>query len=208
MVARLQEQLEHFLGMMARVLDQTRRRVFEGESVPATEKVVSVFEKHTDIIRKDYKETYYGHKICLNVGKSSMVLDCQILDGNPADSQLAVAAIERQQEIYGKAPRQVVFDGSFASDPNLKAIKELGARDVVFTKGRSLKVSDMAKSLYVYRKLRNFRAGIEGCISFLKRTFGLVRCTWRSLPSFKTYVWSSIVSCNLLLMARALLNSS
>ena len=207
-VARLQEQLEHFLGMMARVLDQTRRRVFEGESVPATEKVVSVFEKHTDIIRKDYKETYYGHKICLNVGKSSMVLDCQILDGNPADSQLAVAAIERQQEIYGKAPRQVVFDGSFASDPNLKAIKELGARDVVFTKGRSLKVSDMAKSLYVYRKLRNFRAGIEGCISFLKRTFGLVRCTWRSLPSFKTYVWSSIVSCNLLLMARALLNSS
>ena len=203
--ARLIEQLEHFLGLIERTLDQTRRRVFEGQSVPATEKLVSVFEDHTDIIRKDFKETYYGHKICLNVGKTSMVLDCQILEGNPADAKLAVEAIERQREIYGKPPRQAAFDGGFASAANLEALKELGAKDVVFTKGRSLKVSDMAKSLYVYRKLRNFRAGIEGVISFLKRSFGLDRCTWRSWPSFKSYVWSSIVASNLLLMARAVL---
>ena len=63
----------------------------------------------------------------------------------------------------------------------------------------------MAKSLYVYRKLRNFRAGIEGVISYLKRTFGLHRCTWRSWPSFQSYVWSSILASNLLIMARAVL---
>jgi len=202
---RIREKLEHYLDLLARILDQTCRRIFQGESVPATEKIVSIFEDHTDIIRKDFKETYYGHKICLNVGKTSMVLDCQILEGNPADVTLALEAVSRQREIHGKAPRQVVFDGSFTSSANLTDIKGLGAKDVVFTKGRTLEISSMAKSLYVYRKLRHFRAGIEGVISFLKRSFGLDRCTWRSWPSFKSYVWSSIIASNMLLMARAVL---
>lgn len=204
--ARILEQIEGYLGLIERVLDQTRRRVFNEETVPAQEKVVSVFEDHSDIIRKDFRETYYGHKICINVGKTSMVLDCQILEGNPADSTLALGAITRQKEIFGASPKQVVFDGAFSSKANLAEIKELGVKDVVFSKGQYLKISDMAKSLYVYRKLRNFRAGIEGVISYLKRTFGLHRCTWRSWPSFKSYIWSSIVASNLLLMARAVLN--
>ncbi len=203
----LEQKLARFLDLIERTLDQTRRRVFDGESVHASEKLVSVFEDHSDIIRKDFKNTYYGHKICLTGGKSSMVLDCQIFRGNPADANMAVPSVERQQDIYGKAPRQVVFDGAFSSASNLEKIQELGTQDVVFSKS-SLKISEMAKSLYVYRKLRNFRAGIEGCISFLKRTFGLHRCTWRSLSSFKSYVWSSIVSCNLLVMARTILSQA
>ena len=202
----LEAQLLRFLDLIERTLDQTRRRVFDGQSVHASEKLVSVFEDHSDIIRKDFKNTYYGHKICLTGGKSSMILDCQIFRGNPSDANMALQSVERQQEIYGQAPRQVVFDGAFSSADNLDKIQALGTHDVVFSKS-SLKISDMAKSLYVYRKLRNFRAGIEGCISFLKRTFGLHRCTWRSYPSFQSYVWSSIVSCNLLLLSRALLKS-
>ena len=204
----LMSQIQRFLGLTDRTLDQIRRRVFNGEAVPAGEKLVSVFEQHTDIIRKDHRDTYYGHKVCLTGGKSSMILDCQILDGNPADSTLAVPAMKRHQRTYGRAPRQAVFDGAFASGANLNEIKDLGVQDVVFSKGRYLKISDMAKSLWVYRKLRNFRAGIEGCISFLKRTFGLDRCTWRSHPSFKSYVWSSILACNFLLMARAVVSSA
>lgn len=201
----LKHELLHFLGLTQRVLDQTLRRVVKGESIPASEKIVSIFEEHTDVIRKDYRDTYYGHKICLTGGKSSMILDCQILDGNPGDVTLAVSTMERHQSIYGRAPRQAVFDGAFASRSNLKEIKDLGVQDVAFSKGRSLKISDMAKSTWVYRNLRRFRAGIEGCISFLKRAFGLDRCTWRTLPSFKSYVWSSVIACNLLLMARALM---
>lgn len=203
---RVLQQIQQILSQLERVLDQTRRRVFQGETVPAQEKVVSIFEDHTDIIRKDFRNTYYGHKICLNVGKTSMVLDCQILRGNPADATLTQSAIERQQEILGAPPRQAVFDGAFASKANLAALKEAGTQDVVFTKGKTFKVSDMAKSTYVYRKLRNFRAGIEGVISYLKRSFGLHQCTWRTWPSFQSYVWSSIVASNLLLMARAVLS--
>ena len=201
----LLEQLRRYIVMTDRVLDQTCRRVFEGHSVPAQEKLVSVFEDHSDILRKDFRETHYGHKICLNVGKTSMVLDCQILRGNPADAKLTLPAIERQQGILGESPRQAVFDGAFGSKANLEAIKKLGTQDVVFTKGRSLHVSEMAKSHYVYRKLRHFRAGVEGVISYLKRSFGLHRCTWRSWPSFQSYVWSSILASNLLIMARAVL---
>lgn len=202
----LSRDLRHFLGLTARVLDQTSRRIRLGDIVPASEKIVSIFEEHTDVIRKDYRDTYYGHKVCLSAGKSSMILDCKILDGNPADVTLALETVTRLTEIYHRSPRQVVFDGSFASKENLRDIKKLGPRDVVFTKGRYLKISDMAKSTWVYQNLRRFRAGIEGCISFLKRAFGLDRCTWRSLRSFKSYVWSSIVACNLLLMARALIS--
>jgi IS5 family transposase len=206
LVARsLAVEIDHFLALSRRVIDQTRRRVVEGESVPAEQKIVSIFEEHTDIIRKDGRDTYYGHKVYLTVGASSMVLDCEVVRGNPADSTLATKMIDRQTQIYGRAPRQATFDGAFSSKANLEAIKNSGVEDVVFSKGRRLAVSDMARSLWVYRRLRHFRAGVEGVISFLKRVFGLRRCTWRSWHSFQSYAWSSMLTCNLLILARHLI---
>lgn len=194
--------IAHYIPLTRRVMDQTERRVFNDEKVPSNEKVVSIFEEHTDIIVKDRRETLYGHKICLTSGPSSLVTDCVVLEGNPADATLATGAIDRHIEILGRVPRQVAFDGGFATKANLGAIKGMGVEDVAFSKARGLKVSDMVRSEWVYKRLRNFRAGIEGTISLLKRVFGLDRCTWRSLPSFKSYVWRSIVTHNLLVIAR------
>jgi len=183
-------------------MSQTERRVLHEESVPSREKLVSIFEEHTDIIVKDQRETLYGHKICLTSGRSTLVTDCTILEGNPADSTLAQQTIDRHIEILGAPPNQVVYDGGFTSKANLDAIKAKGVEDVAFSKARSFSIADMVRSSSVYKKLRDFRAGIEATISFLKRVFGLDRCTWRSLPSFKSYVWSSIVTFNLLVIAR------
>ena len=201
---RIAADFEHFLVLTKKVINQTQRRVIDEERVPAEEKVVSIFEEHTDIIRKDRRETLYGHKVCMTGGSSSMILDCVILDGNPSDSTLAETMIDRQVELYERAPRQVAYDGAFSSKANLEAIKGKGVEDVAFTKAH-FAVTDMVKSSWVYQRLRRFRCGIEGVISFLKRVFGLDRCTWRSSPSFKSYVWSSIITCNLLMMARHLL---
>ena len=99
-------------------------------------------------------------------------------------------------------PRQVSADGGFASKDNLSFAKERQVKDAVFAKKRGLSVAEMAKSSWVYKKLRNFRAGIEAGISVLKRAFGLDRCTWCGWEGFRRYVWSSIVSYNLLVMAR------
>ena len=170
--------------------------------MPDAQKVVSIFEPHTDIISKGGRLNFYGHKICLTAGRSSMVLDCVVLAGNPPDSSLATDMVKRQVELFGHPPRQVAMDGAFASKDNLASIKQLGVQDVVFAKGRGLAVSEMATSSWVFRRLRNFRAGIEGVISLLKRAFGMARCPYRSLRSFKGYVWSAILASNLMLMAR------
>lgn len=196
-------ELDHYIPLAQQVIEQTERRVIKGEKLKACEKIVSIFEPHTDIIVKDRRETHYGHKLCLTTGKSGLITDCIVLDGNPADSTLSVKVVERQRDIYGRPPRQVAFDGGFASKDNLATIKgKLGVKDVAFSKRRGLKISDMAKSTWVYKKLHRFRAGIEGGISFLKRCFGLGRCLWRGLASFKAYTWASVLSANLLMLAR------
>lgn len=199
---RLAYELNHYRLLLERVIDQTERRVLRGETVSAVEKVVSIHEPHTDIIVKDGRETLYGHKIYLTGGASGLVLDCLITDGNPADSTLSTTMLQRQKEIYGRPPRQAALDGGFTSKENLREAKELGVKDVCFSKKRGLKVPDMVKSTWVYRKLRDFRAGIEGVISFLKRAFGLDRATWRGELSFRSYVWSGVLAANLLTLAR------
>ena len=171
--------LERALGILRRVMDQTERRVFKGEKVPASQKVVSFFEDHTDIIFKGGRDTQYGHKVFLSGGASNLIL-----------------------KLFRGLPRQVACDGGFASKDNLAFAKSNGVKDAVFSKRRGLSVLDMARSAWVYKKLRNFRAGIEAGISVLKRAFGLDRCKWRGWGGFKQYVWSSIVSYNLLVIAR------
>ena len=198
----LAEKLARAIGLLEKVISQTDRRVFKGEQVPASEKVVSFFEDHTDIIVKKRRETEYGHKIFLTGGKSTMILDCLIVRGNPADTEQYSPLLLRQKEIFGRMPLKVSADGGFASQDNLAFAKRHGVKDAVFAKKRGLSVLAMAKSAWVYKALRNFRAGIEAGISTLKRAFGLDRCTWKGWEGFGRYVWSSIVSYNLLVLAR------
>ncbi len=195
-------ELDHYSQLGWQVVEQTHRRVFEDDRVSAGDKVVSIFEEHTDVIVKDRRETLFGHKVCLSTGPSSLVLDCIVLDGNPADSTLVETMLDRHTDILGKPPRQAAFDGGFASKANLALAKAKGVKDACFHKKRGLEVSDMAKSAWVFKRLRRFRAGVEGCISFLKRSFGMDRCRWRGSQSFKSYVWTSVVACNLLILAR------
>ena len=181
-------EVEHYLPLIERVIDQTQRRVFAGEVVPASDKLVSLFEPHADIIVKGQRDVQYGHKLNFATGKSGMILDVVVEDGNPADAARFLPMLERHVGLYGEAPRQSAADGGFASRENLRQAKAIGVRDVAFHKKCGLTIEDMAKSKWVYRQLRNFRAGIEAGISCLKRAYGLTRCTWRGIEHFKSYV--------------------
>jgi len=202
MAQKMAEELETYTERTARVIDQTERRVVHGESVPASEKIVSIFEPHTDIIVKDHRDTFYGHKLCVTGGASNLIIDCVICDGNPADSTMTDQMLDRQRGLYGRYPLKVALDGGFASKENLNSAKSKHIKDVCFAKKRGIEVEEMCRSPWVYRRLRRFRAGVESGISWLKRCFGLCRCTWKGLQSFKSYVWASIVSANLLTLAR------
>ncbi len=201
----IREKLLHFVSLAKRVVDQATRRVLQEEKVPAQQKVVSIFEPHTDVIVKDRRETLYGHKVCLATGASGLVLDLLPLDGNPGDRTLAVTAVARCEKVLSRAPRHVAFDGGFAARQNVIDIRALGATSVVFSKPVGLTITEMARSRAAYRALRNFRAGIEANISALKRSFGFDRCTWRGRESFHAYAWGSVLASNLLLFARHLL---
>jgi len=198
----LAKRLEEAVGILTRVIAQTERRVLRGESVPAEEKVVSFFECHTDIIVKSPRETHYGHKVFLTGGPTGLILDCMVERGNPNDTSLFPVLIERQERLYDRPPRQVSADGGFASQQNLQEAKERGVKDVAFSERKGLSVLDMVKSKWVYKQLKNFRAGIEANISRLKRSFGFSRCDWTGWIGFTQYVWSALVSYNLLVLAR------
>lgn len=192
----------YYMPLICRIIEQAECRVLHGKQVPAAQKLVSLFEPHTDIIRKGGREVHYGHKLTLTTGRSGLILDLIIEDGNPADAERFIPVLERHLELYKKPPRQLAADGAYASGDNLQHAKNIGVRDVAFHKKRGFTIKDMVKSNWVYRKLRNFRAGIEADISCLKRAYGLSRCTWKGLPRFKAYVWSSVLAYNLALLAR------
>ena len=197
-----QAEILHYQPLVEQIIAQSERRVLAGEPVPARDKLVSLFEPHADIIIKGSRDVDYGHKLNLTTGKSGLMLDLVIEAGNPADRERLLPMLKRHIALYGKAPRQAAADGGFASRDNLAQAKACGVRDMAFHKKSGLKIEDMVKSHWTYRKLRNFRAGIEAGISCLKRAYGLARCTWRGLDHFKAYVWSSVVAYNLALLAR------
>lgn len=194
--------IEQLIPLVDAVVSQTERRVFHGEKVPASEKIISIFEPHADIIVKDRRIVQYGHKLNLSRGKSGLILDLVIEKGNPADAVRFIPMIKRHIEIYGYAPRQTSVDGGFASKANLKEAKSLGVKDAAFHKKCGLEAEDMAKSLWVYKRLRRFRAGIEAGISWLKRCFGLSRCYCKGSERFNSWCWSAVVTCNLVILAR------
>ena len=199
---RWRGQVGHYLPLIERILAQSERRVVHGLSVTAGEKLVSLFEPHADIIVKGAREVQYGHKFNLTTGKSGLILDVVVEAGNPADAERFLPMLDRQIARYGVPPRQMAADGGYASLDNLYQAKARGVQDVAFHKKRGLAIEDMVKSRWVYRKLRNFRAGIEAGISCFKRAYGGARCTWRGLDHFKAYIWSAVVAHNLVLFAR------
>ena len=194
--------VDHYLPLIARIMAQSERRVLKGEAVPAGEKLVSLFEPHADIIVKGGRDVQYGHKLNLATGKSGLILDVVVEAGNPADAERFLPMLDRQIARCGAALRQTAADGGYASRDNLKQAKARGVQDVAFHKKCGIAVADMVKSPWVYRRLRNFRAGIEAGISCFKRAYGGARCTWRGLDHFKAYIWSAVVAHNLVLFAR------
>lgn len=138
---------------------------------------MSLFECHADVIVKGGRETQYGHKVFLTVGRSGLILDCLVPRGNPADTTLYPTLLARQVDINQRPPRQVAAAGGFATQENMTTAPRLEGKDAMVANKRGLRLLDVVQSLWVYQKLWNCRAGIEAVISRTKRCFGLNRCT-------------------------------
>jgi len=198
------QELKAFLPKMEKVYDITRRHELLGESVPNAEKIFSIYEDHTDIIVKGKREAEFGHKVNLTTGRSNIILDVEIVDGNPRDSQLYEGALERVELLYGVTPRDVVTDGVYASLGNQKTAKEKGVVNIVFNKiVGSLK--NIATSGAMETRLKKWRSGIEAVISNIKRGCNLYRCEWKGRSHFDAKVLWSVIAYNIRVITSLLL---
>jgi IS5 family transposase len=192
-------QLKGLLPKMENVYDISYRHELLGESVANSEKIFSIYEEHTDIIVKGSREVEFGHKVNLTTGRSNVILDCEIADGNPKDSNLYEGVLERVRSDYGIRPRDMVSDGAYASLRNQEKAKEYGIVNIVFNKiVGSLK--NVVQSVHMETRLKKWRSGMEAVVSNVKRGFNLFRCDWKGREHFDAKVLWSVIAYNIRVM--------
>ena len=194
--------VEHYRNLMLKIIDQTERRVIHMEKVHSSEKLVSLFEPHSDIIVKGLRDVQYGHKINLSSEKRGFITYLSIEKGNPSDKELFLPVLDYHQSTLKALPGSVVADGGYASQANVTEGRGKGIKHVVFNRRVGLTNQAMGVKQKTFDRLRHFRAGIEGNISELKRAFGASKATWKGHDGFKAFVWSAVISYNLTRLAR------
>jgi transposase, IS5 family len=200
---QLADILENFIPQAEKVIDQTVRRVFEGEKVPASEKIVSIFEPHTDIICRSKGDTRYGHKVWLDEVDGGIISNYRVLDGNPNDKTQWQPSLERHVEIFGKPPDQSSADRGVHSQSNEEFAKDLGVKRVVLPKsGYKSKAQREHEKQAWFKRGRRWHNGVEGRISVLKRGHGLDRCLDHGSPGFERWVGWGVIGGNLAVIGR------
>ena len=208
----LRQEIEHFCQLGDRVLDQTRRRVFCGETVPAEEKVYSIFEDHTNLIKRGKIETpvEFGHKVLLAESARGLISHYEVLDGNPPDEQQVPSVLKNHRETFGHVPESLGADRGFFSDQNLETCKKEGVKMPSIPQRGGQKTA--ARAAYeksaAFKKMQRFRAGIEGRISVLFRGRGMKRCFNHGRARFEVFVGGAVLANNLLRIADLIRKSS
>jgi IS5 family transposase len=192
-------QLEKHREVMKLVYDMVRLKEIKGEKVPNESKIYSIYEQHTDIIVKGSREVQFGHKVDLCSGKSNLVLNCQVLRGNPSDKALFAPAVDDIIDNYGQVPRDCVTDGGYASLANQAHAQEQGITNIVFNKVVG-SLQNIASSKNLGTRLKKWRSEIEAVISNIKRGFNLARCTWKGWEHFVAKVLWSVIAYNIRVM--------
>ena len=202
----LLDTFQTFLPRAQQVVRQTIRRILQGETVPAAEKLTSLFEPHTDIIcrGKSHKPTEFGHKVWLSEVEGGFITQARILDGNPADDQQWQPALEHHIQQFGHPPWQASADRGVHSTDNERYAQDLGVKRVVLPQpGHKSQERRQHEHQRWFWRGRRYHAGIEGRISVISRKYGLDRCRDRHASGFARWVGWGVIANNLGSMARA-----
>jgi len=202
---RLIERFNHFLPLVGRAIAQATRRVLQGEQVPSEEKVVSLFEPHTQIIRrhKSGKPTEFGRKVLLDEVEGGIISHYAILDDVGLEHPHFVASLDAHQQHFGRAPDLVAGARGVFSPENEVRARERGVKRIVLPKtGRLSSERQHHERQRWFRRGFRFRAGVEGRINVLKRDYGLDRCRDHGEAGMGRWVGWGIVTHNLAQIAR------
>lgn len=202
---KLTETFVTFLPRAKQVVAQTVRRIFQQEKVSATEKIVSLFEAHTDIVRRNkaHKPTEYGHKVWLDEVDGGLVTRWEVLAGNPDDEQQWPASLEHHIECFGRPPHQASGDRGVHSPNNEQIAKDKGVQCVILPQpGRKSEVRHNYERQRWFVRGRKWHVGVEGRISVLKRRYELHRCRDHGQDGFAKWVGWGVIAANLMTIAR------
>ena len=198
-------EIERIGDLTERVIDQTQRRVLQGEAVPAAEKVLSLFEPHTDLIVRGKARTpaEFGHKIFLAESGTGLITDYQILTGNPADEDHVGPSLARHTAVFDTVPTLYAADRGFHTPANATAVTAAGVGTECLPQRGGHKTP--ARATYeqsrAFKQGQRFRAGIEGRISVLFRGRGMKRCRLTGRARFEVFVGLAVLANNLLRIA-------
>jgi IS5 family transposase len=190
--------LADYLPVMRQVANVARRREFDGEKVPPGEKVFSIFEPHTELIMRGRRSrpVEFGHKVLLTQSKEKFITDYVVLEENQSDDALLPLVFERHQQKYGRRPDSIAADKGFC--PDADTYEELEEEvDFLGVPRRTRDFGDAMMAVW-----QQWRAGIEGTISCLKRAFRLARCCFRGFKNFASAVGSAVFCHNLRILAK------
>lgn len=196
----LTEKLETMTGRVRQVVSQARARIFQGIThFPG--KIVSLFEPHTEIIRKGKasKPTEFGKLVEVQEAENQIITDYRVLAERPSDQQLLVPAVEQHERRFGRVPRLVAADAGFYSQANEKKVQEMGVRWVSLpNRGTHSEERRKLQKRRWFRAAQKWRTGCEGRISVLKRRHGLNRCRYHGLPGMERWVGLGVIADNLI----------
>lgn len=207
-IAGLHREIDHYCLLADRVIDQTRRRVMDGEQVPNAEKVYSIFEPHTDLIKRGKVRSpiEFGHKVFLAESAKGLITQYYVLTGNPSDEQHVGRSLERHKKVFAHAPKLYGADRGFFSERNLTLCEHSGVKVVCIPQsgGRRTPEREACEKAPAFKQGQRFRAGIEGRISVLFRGRGMKRCLAEGIERFELLVGAAVLANNLMSIAALL----
>jgi IS5 family transposase len=207
-IAELRKEIAHYCELGDSVIDQARRRVLQGEQVPNAEKIYSIFETHTDLIKRGKVLTpvEFGHKVFLAESAQGLITQYEVLQGNPGDDQQVEPSLERHKEHFGRAPELYSSDRGFFSETNVKSCKKKGVKVVCIPQrgGKKTVKRKAYEKSPAFKEGQRFRAGIEGRISVLFRGRGMKRCLAEGRQRFEVLVGAAVLANNLMRIAAML----
>jgi len=190
--------LADYLPNMHLVAKVARRRAFDNEKVPNSEKVFSIFEPHTELIMRGRRDRpiEFGHKVLLTQSREKFITDVFVLEKNRGDDELLPVVFDRHEEKYGRRPKTIAADMGFCPDEDTYEDLEEQV-DFLGVPRRTRDFGDTMMGVW-----QQWRAGIEGTISCLKRAFRLARCCFRGFNNFASAVGSAVFCHNLRILAK------
>jgi transposase, IS5 family len=198
--------LARFRPLVQRVIGQTERRVVAGERVPAADKLVSLFEPHTAVIRrgKAHLPAEFGRKVLLDEVDGGLVTRYVLPPGNPRDAPELPASLAHHHRCFGRAPGVLAADRSFYTLDNEQLARAAGVGCAAVPRPGPLSPERRrVEHQPAFRRAYRWRAGVEGRISLLKRRFGLARCRYHGEAGMERWVGLGLLAHNLRQISRA-----